>query len=87
MLVLGMVLGLLAVRALAAVDSLSVPLLAVFYPYRQGPAQTEGITPGLRLENSTLVLGGAVLRGVLLQIGVGGDFAVTVQPTTFLPLL
>ena len=42
---LGLVLGLLAVCGQADGDHRSAQLSAVFYPYRQGPAQAEGITP------------------------------------------
>jgi hypothetical protein len=85
-LVLGVVLGLLAVSGQADVDHHSAPLRAVFYPYRQGPPQAEGITPGLRLDRTTFELARAVLPAELLQYGLAGDFAVTVQPTTDMPL-
>ena len=85
-LVLGVVLGLLVVSGQADVDPRSAPLRAVFYPYRQGPAQAEGITPGLRLDRTTFELARAVLPVELLQYGLAGDFAVTVQPTTDMPL-
>ena len=83
---LGLVLGLLAVSGQADVDHRSAPLLAVFYPYRQGPAQAEGITPGLRLDHTTFEVARAVLPAELLKYGLAGDFAVTVQPTTDMPL-
>jgi hypothetical protein len=83
---LGLVLGLLAVSGQAEVDHLSAPLRAVFYPYRQGPPQAEGITPGLRLDHTTFEVARAVLPAELLQYGLAGDFAVTVQPTTDMPL-
>ena len=85
-LVLGLVLGLLAVSGQADVDPLSAQLRAVFYPYRQGPAQAEGITPGLRLDHTTFEVARAVLPAELLKYGLAGDFAVTVQPTTDMPL-
>ncbi len=85
-LVLGVALGLLAVSGQADVDLLSAPLRTVFYPYQQGPAQAEGITPGLRLDHSTFERARAVLPAELLQHGLAGDFAVTVQPTTDRPL-
>jgi uncharacterized protein DUF1329 len=83
---LGLVLGLLAVSGQADVDQRSAQLLAVFYPYRQGPAQAEGITPGLRLDHTTFEVARAVLPAELLKYGLAGDFAVTVQPTTDRPL-
>jgi hypothetical protein len=81
-----LVLGLLVVRGQADVEDLAAPLRAVFYPYQQGTPQAEGITPGLRLEHSTFELARAVLPAELLQHGLAGDFAVTVQPTTDMPL-
>jgi len=85
-LVLGVVLGLLAVSGQADVDPRSAPLRAVFYPYQQGPAQAEGIIAGLRLDRTTFEVARAVLPAELLQYGLAGDFAVTVQPTTDMPL-
>jgi hypothetical protein len=84
--VLGLVLGLLAVSGQADVDHRSAQLLAVFDPYRQGPAQAEGITPGLRLDHTTFQIARAVLPAELLKSGLAGDFAVTVQATTDMPL-
>jgi hypothetical protein len=86
LLVLGVGLGLLAVKGQAEVDHLSAQLLAVFYPYRQGGPQVEGITPGLRLDRTTFEVARAVLPAELLKYGLAGDLAVTVQPTTDMPL-
>ncbi|HEV8712687.1 MAG TPA: DUF1329 domain-containing protein [Candidatus Binatia bacterium] len=85
-LVLVLVLGLVSVGGRAEVDHISEQLLSVFYPYRQGPPQIEGITPGLRLDHSNFQVGRAVLPAELLKYGLAGDFAITVQPTTDMPL-
>src|SRR5262249_61577863 len=81
-LILGMVLGLVAVGGQAEVDQLPEPLLAVFYPYRQGPPQVEGITPGLRLDQSNFQLARTVLPAELLQRGLAVGFVLTGPDTT-----
>jgi hypothetical protein len=85
-LVVAVVLGLVAVGGQAEVDRLAEQRLAVFYPYRQGLPHVEGISPGLRLDATNFQLARAVLPAELLKYGLAGDFALTVQPTTDMPL-
>src|SRR5262245_8516065 len=85
-LVLVLVLGLVAVGGQAEVDRLSEQRLAVFYPCRQGFPQVEGITPGQRLDATNFQVARAVLPAELLKYGLAGDFAITVQPQTDMPL-
>jgi len=85
-LVLVLVLGLVVVGGQAEVDRLAEQRFAVFYPYQQGLPQIEDITAGLRLDATNFQLAHAVLPAELLKYGLAGDFALTVQPTTDMPL-
>lgn len=61
-------------------------ILARFYPYRQGPPQVAGITPGMRIDHTNYRVAAAVLPAEILQYVRAGDFAITVQETTDMPL-
>ena len=60
--------------------------LAEFYPYRQGSLQVEGITPGVTINTSNAQVATDVLPPEVLKAVQAGDFEITVQPTTDVPL-
>ncbi len=60
-------------------------VLNVFHPYRQGPPQVEGITPGMSIDKSNFQVAQEVLPPEILKYLQAGDFAITVQETTDLP--
>ena len=57
-----------------------------FFPYRDGPLQVEGIRPGLKLDATNAAAASAVLPPEILTYLAAGDFSVSVQETTDLPL-
>ncbi|MCS6924272.1 MAG: DUF1329 domain-containing protein [Candidatus Binatia bacterium] len=59
---------------------------AVFYPYRQGPVRVEGIVPGMTIDATNAHVAAPVLPAELLTHLQAGDFAITVQDTTDMPL-
>lgn len=61
-------------------------ILAEFYPYRQGSPQVDGITPGLVINASTAQAAAAVLPPEVLKVVQAGDFEITIQPTTDVPI-
>jgi hypothetical protein len=61
-------------------------ILAVFHPYRQGPLQEDGIAPGITIDKTNAQLAAAVLPPEILNYIAAGDFAITVQPITDMPL-
>ena len=67
-------------------DDQNERIRAVFHPYRQGPVRAEGITPGLRIDVTNAQVASAVLPPELLHYLQAGDFTITVQDTTDMPL-
>ncbi len=61
-------------------------LLAVFHPYRQGPPRVEGIAPGMKIDTSNFQVAHEVLPPDILKYVQAGDFALSVQETTDMPL-
>ena len=61
-------------------------ILAEFYPYRQGSLHVEGITPGMKITASNVQVAAAVLPPEVLKAIQAGDFEITVQPTTDVPV-
>ena len=61
-------------------------ILERFFPYREGPPQVEGIQPGLKLDATNAAVASAVLPPEILTYLAAGDFSITVQETTNLPL-
>ena len=61
-------------------------ILENFSLYRDGPLQVEGIQPGLKLDATNASVASAVLPPEILTYLAAGDFSITVQETTDLPL-
>jgi hypothetical protein len=61
-------------------------ILAVFHPYRQGLPQVEGISSGMKIDQSNFQVAQEVLPPEILKYVQDGDFAIRVQETTDLPL-
>ena len=61
-------------------------ILAVFHPYRQGLPQVEGISSGMKIDQSNFQVAQEVLPPEILKYVQAGDFAITVQETTDMPL-
>ncbi len=61
-------------------------ILSVFHPYRQGSPQIEGISPGMKIDQSNVQVAQEVLPPEILKYLQAGDFAITVQETTDTPL-
>jgi hypothetical protein len=61
-------------------------ILANFYPYRQGSPQVEGITPGMKIDQTKFQLAENLLPPEILKYLQAGDFTITVQETTDMPL-
>ena len=61
-------------------------VLENFFLYRDGPLQVEGIQSGLKLDATNASAASAVLPPEILTYLAAGDFSITVQETTDLPL-
>src|SRR5713101_7721047 len=61
-------------------------ILAMFHPYRQGVPQVEGIRPGMTIDKTNYQVASAVLPPEILKYLQAGDFTITVQATTDMPL-
>ncbi|MBI3801655.1 MAG: DUF1329 domain-containing protein, partial [Deltaproteobacteria bacterium] len=61
-------------------------MLAVFHPYSQGFPQVEGIKPGMTLDKTNSQVASTVLPPEILKYLQAGDFTITVQETTDMPL-
>lgn len=77
---------LLPVWGWAESDHTREKILAGFVPYRQGPPQVEGITPGMRIDKTNAQVAATVLPSEIVKLLVAGDLAIAVQATTDLPL-
>jgi hypothetical protein len=78
--------GLLPHIVLAQEAASKDKILAEFYPYGQGGPQVEGITPGMTITASNAQVAAAVLPPEVLKVVQAGDFEITVQPTTDVPV-
>ncbi len=58
----------------------------VFYPYRQGPPRVNGIIPGMTIDATNAHLAAHVLPADIFTYLQAGDFTITVQDTTNMPL-
>ena len=58
----------------------------LFFPYREGPVQTKGITPGMTIDKNNATVAQDVLPAEILRHVAAGDLAITVQATTDTPL-
>src|SRR5437867_4881937 len=67
-------------------DKTEEKILAVFHPYRQSPPRVEGITPGMKIDKSNCQVAQEVLPPEIFKYLQAGDFAITVQETTDMPL-
>ena len=67
-------------------ESRQKQILSFFHPYRQGPSQVEGITPGLRIDQNNFQVAQPVLPPEVLTYLQAGDFTITVRETTDTPL-
>jgi hypothetical protein len=61
-------------------------LRSAFYPYADGTLQPQGIIPGLTINQQNWQVAEKVLPGEILRLVQGGDFTITVQETTDLPV-
>lgn len=80
------VLGFLPASLQAGSDSERERVLAAFSPYRGKLPQVDGITPGMKLDSSNAHVASTVLPPEIFKYLAAGDFAVTVQETTDMPL-
>lgn len=83
---LGLVLGLVLIEAQASGADERERILAGFFPYRTGVPQVDGITPGMKLDSTNAQVAATVLPPELLKYLAAGEFAITVQETTDMPL-
>jgi hypothetical protein len=67
-------------------DDAQEKILSIFYPYRQGLPQMEGITLGMKIDQTNFQVAEEVLPPKILKYLQTGDFAITVQETTDTPL-
>jgi hypothetical protein len=81
-----LVLFLLPLQGWAESGSLQERILTAFFPYRQGPPRVEGITPGMKIDATNAQVAESVLPPEILTPLAAGDFAITVQETTNLPV-
>jgi hypothetical protein len=70
----------------AKADDRQEKILAMFHPYRHGPPRVEGIKPGMKIEQTNYQAAAAVLPSEILKYLQAGDFTITVQETTDMPL-
>ena len=61
-------------------------ILSTFHPYRSGPPQVEGITPGMKIDSTNFQAAQELLPPEILQYVQAGDFAFTTQATTDMPV-
>lgn len=73
-------------RLAAAGENDSQVMLDAFHPYRRGTPHVEGITAGMHIGKANWQVAEQVLPPELLALIQGGDFEVTVQETTDLPV-
>ncbi len=64
----------------------SQTILDVFHPYRQGTPHVEGITGGMHLGQANWQVAAPVLPPELLALLQAGEFTISVQETTDLPV-
>jgi hypothetical protein len=76
----------LCARGLVRADDQQERMLAVFHPYRQGFPQVEGIRPGMTIDKTNYQVANTVLPPEILRYLQAGDFTITVQETTDMPL-
>jgi hypothetical protein len=77
----------LQVKAQNSTDgNLQEKVLEVFYPYRQGAPQVDGITPGTTINQTNFQVAEKVLPPEILRVVEAGDLEITVQETTDFPL-
>ena len=82
---LSIVLLLISVGGYAEEENTQESILSGFHPYRQGPVQVEGITPGLRIDQSNAQVAQPVLPPEILTYLQAGDFTITVQAPRICP--
>ncbi|MBI3303310.1 MAG: DUF1329 domain-containing protein, partial [Deltaproteobacteria bacterium] len=81
------ILGVLASARLALAEpAVPEPVRVAFYPYSAGPLRQEGITPGTTIDQHNWQVAEPVLPAELLRLVQAGDFTITVQETTDLPV-
>ena len=69
-----------------AQKSVQEHILEGFFPYREGLPQNGEIRPGLKIDTTNAEIASSVLPPEILTYLVAGDFSITVQETTDLPL-
>ena len=80
------VLGFLPAPLHAGSESERERILAAFSPYRGKLPRVDGITPGMKLDRTNAHVASTVLPPEIFKYLAAGDFAVTVQETTDMPL-
>ncbi len=77
---------LLPLQGWAESDTVQERIRTVFFPYRQGPSHVEGITLGMKIDATNFQVAKSVLPPEILTPLAAGDFTITVQETTDLPV-
>lgn len=79
-------LGLASLSTAASGEDRQQQISNLFHLYRQETPQIAGITPGLRIDSANSHVAASVLPPDLLKYVQAGDFTITVQATTNMPL-
>ena len=67
-------------------ENIQEKIQAVLSPYSQDPPQVEGITAGMKIDKTNVQIAAGVLPPEILKLLMAGDFVITVQETTDMPL-
>lgn len=81
-----LIVGWLSAPVQAEGDSDHDKILAGFAPYRYGPVRVEGVSPGMTLNSTNAQAAASVLPPEVQKYLLAGDFSVTVQETTNMPV-
>lgn len=82
---LAAVLGLPALALTETQEEEGEKVRQILFPYRQGPLQIDGLSPGTTLTQSTWQAAEQVLPAEILKLIQAGEFEITVQETTDSP--
>ncbi len=86
LLFLGLGVCLMPIWGQAQEENTKEKILASFYPYREGLPQVSGITPGMTIDKTNFQVAQEALPSEILKYLQAGDFTITVQQTTDMPL-
>jgi hypothetical protein len=67
-------------------ENVKEEILALFHPYRGGLPRISGITPGMTIDKTNFSVVQEVLPPEILKYVQAGDFTITVQETTDMPV-